>query len=335
MSVSPQVIFDRMAALADGTRSRVLLVLERHELSVGELCAVLQLPQSTVSRHLKVLADEGWVVSRAEGTSRRYRMMPDRLDSAAKRLWQLVREQVAGMPAADQDAQRVRSVLAERRSTSQEFFSSAAGQWDRVRAELFGQRADLRALLGLLDEEWSVGDLGCGTGQVAESLAPFVRQVIAVDDSSAMLAAARKRLSGLHNVEVRSGDLAALPVADGELDAAVLFLVLHHIGEPAQVLAEVARVLRPGGRLLLVDMTPHDRAEYRQRMGHMWQGFSAEQVTAWLEAAGLGTVRYQPLPADPEAKGPTLFAASARRPEVARVRWPVADKICSPVTRTA
>jgi ArsR family transcriptional regulator len=262
-------------------------------------------------------------------------MMADRLDSPAKRLWQLVREQVAGMPAADQDAQRVRSVLAERRSTSQEFFSSAAGQWDRVRTELFGQRADLRALLGLLDEEWTVGDLGCGTGQVAESLAPFVRQVIAIDDSSAMLAAARKRLSGLGNVEVRSGDLAALPVADGELDAAVLFLVLHHIVEPAQIVAEVARVLRPGGRLLLVDMTPHDRVEYRQRMGHVWQGFSAEEVAGWLEAEGLGGVRYQPLAADPEAKGPTLFAASARRPEVARVRGQVAEKVRSPVTRTA
>ncbi|CAN5271456.1 metalloregulator ArsR/SmtB family transcription factor [soil metagenome] len=335
MSASPQAIFDRMAALADGTRSRLLLVLERHELTVGELCAVLQLPQSTVSRHLKVLADDGWVLSRAEGTSRRYRMLADRLDSAAKRLWQLVREQVAGMPAADQDAQRVRSVLAERRSTSQEFFSSTAGQWDRVRTELFGHRADLRALLGLLDEEWTVGDLGCGTGQVAESLAPFVRRVIAVDDSSAMLAAARKRLSDLENLDLRSGDLAALPVADGELDAAVLFLVLHHIVEPAQIVAEVARVLRPGGRLLLVDMTPHDRAEYRQRMGHMWQGFSAEQVAGWLEAEGLGSVRYQPLPADPEAKGPTLFAASARRPEIARGRRQVADKVRSPVTRTA
>ena len=335
MSAAGPEIFSRMSALADPTRSRLLLVLERHELTVGELCAVLQLPQSTVSRHLKVLADEGWVVARAEGTSRRYRMMPERLERASSRLWQLVRDQVAVTPGAEQDAQRVQSVLAERRTKSQEFFSSAAGQWDRLRVELFGERADLRALLGLLDEEWTVGDLGCGTGQVAESLAPFVRRVIAVDDSPAMLAAARKRLSELDNVEIRSGDLAELPLEDAELDAAVLFLVLHHLVEPAQILAEVARVLRPGGRLLLVDMTPHDRAEYRQQMGHVWQGFSAEQIGEWLAAEGLGTVRYQPLSPDREAKGPTLFAASARRPAVARARGRADGEVRSPATRTA
>ena len=335
MSATGPEILSRMSALADATRSRLLLVLERHELTVGELCAVLQLPQSTVSRHLKVLADEGWVVARAEGTSRRYRMMPERLERAAGRLWQVVRDQVAAMPGADQDAQRVQSVLAERRTKSQEFFSSAAGQWDKLRVELFGERADLRALLGLLDEEWTVGDLGCGTGQVAESLAPFVRRVIAVDDSPAMLAAARRRLSQAENVEIRSGDLAKLPLDDAELDAAVLFLVLHHIVEPAQVLAEVARVLRPGGKLLLVDMMPHDRAEYRQRMGHVWQGFSAEQMGEWLAAEGLGGLRYQPLTPDREAKGPTLFAACARRPEAARVRGQPAEVVRPPATRTA
>ena len=335
MSAAGPEIFSRMSALADATRSRLLLVLERHELTVGELCAVLQLPQSTVSRHLKVLADEGWVVARAEGTSRRYRMMPERLERAAGRLWQVVRDQVAATPGADQDAQRVQSVLAERRTKSQEFFSSAAGQWDKLRVELFGERADLRALLGLLDEEWTVGDLGCGTGQVAESLAPFVRRVIAVDDSPAMLAAARRRFSQAQNVEIRSGDLAKLPLDDAELDAAVLFLVLHHIVEPAQVLAEVARVLRPGGKLLLVDMMPHERAEYRQRMGHVWQGFSAEQMGEWLGAEGLGGLRYQPLAADREAKGPNLFAASARRPEVARVRGQPAKGVRPPATRTA
>lgn len=335
MSASTPAIFDHMSSLADPTRSRALLVLERHELTVGELCAVLQLPQSTVSRHLKVLADEGWVVSRAEGTSRRYCMLQEQLDPAAKRLWQLVREQVAALPGSDQDVQRVQSVLAERRSKSQEFFSSVAGQWDRVRAELFGERADLRALLGLLDEEWTIGDLGCGTGQVTESLAPFVRRVIAVDDSPAMLAAARRRLSATENVQVRNGDLASLPLDDAELDAAVLFLVLHHIVEPGQVIAEVARVLRPGGRLLLVDMMPHDRAEYRQRMGHVWQGFGAEQIGAWLEAEGFGALRYQPLAPDRDAKGPTLFAASGRRPELSRSNARTAGKVRTPGSRTA
>jgi ArsR family transcriptional regulator len=217
------------------------------------------------------------------------------------------------MAAADQDAQRVRSVLAERRSTSQEFFSTAAGEWDRLRTELFGSRADLKALLGLLDESWTVGDLGCGTGQVSASLAPFVARLIAVDDSPAMLAAARARLTGLENVEVRSGEIEALPVEDCSLDAAVLFLVLHYLPEPTRALAEVARVLKPGGRLLVVDMTPHEREEYRQRMGHVWLGFSAGGLAEWMGEAGLGSFRYTPLSADPEAKGPTLFAATARK----------------------
>lgn len=309
-------IFDRLAALADPTRSRLLLLLDRHELTVTELCAVLQLPQSTVSRHLKVLGDGGWVASRADGTSRRYRATGDRLDAAARRLWNLVRDQIAASPAAAQDARRVRPVLAQRRSASQEFFSTAAGQWDRLRGELFGSRADLVGLLGLLDEDWTVGDLGCGTGQVAELLAPFVGAVVGVDESPAMLNAARKRLAGYGNVTLREGDLAALPVDDASLDAALLFLVLHYTADPADILREVARVLKPDGRLLVVDMMPHERAEFRQVMGHVWQGFAAEDVTRWAESAGLGHVRYHPLPADPAARGPTLFAAAARRPAI-------------------
>ncbi|HEV2130580.1 MAG TPA: metalloregulator ArsR/SmtB family transcription factor [Longimicrobiaceae bacterium] len=308
-------IFDRMSALADTTRSRLLLLLERQELTVSELCAVLQLPQSTVSRHLKVLGDEGWVLARAEGTSRWYRMAPERLEAPARRLWQLVREQIAGSGAVLQDAQRLQSVLSLRRSKSQEFFSSAAGEWDRLRGELFGRRADLQALLGLLPEGWTVGDLGCGTGHVSQALAPFAARVIAVDDSPAMLDAARARLNGLENVEVRGGDLVSLPIEDGSLDAAVLFLVLHYLVEPARVIAEVARVLRRGGRLLIADMTPHEREEYRQQMGHVWLGFTQEQIAQWAEEGGLEAPRYQALPADPTAKGPTLFAASARKAE--------------------
>ncbi|MBW3630064.1 MAG: methyltransferase domain-containing protein [Gemmatimonadetes bacterium] len=303
-----------MSALADAMRSRVLLVLERHELTVSELCAVFQLPQSTMSRHLKVLVDDGWLVWRAEGTSRRYVMPVERLDSSGRRLWHLVRDQVSSEPAADQDAQRVRSVLAQRRTKSQEFFSTAAGEWDRLRAELFGGRADLQALLGLLDGRWTVGDLGCGTGQVSASLAPFVGRVVAVDESPAMLNAARRRLRDVENVEVRRGEVESLPLADGELDAAVLFLVLHFVPEPQRSLEEVARALKPGGRLLVVDMTPHDREEYRQRMGHVWLGFAAEQLTGWAEQAGLHAVRYTALAPDPEAKGPSLFAATMGKP---------------------
>lgn len=304
-------ILDRLTELADPTRSRLLLVLERHELSVSELCSVLQLPQSTVSRHLKVLGDEGWVASRANGTSRHYRMTRQ-LDAPERRLWQIVRDQIAAEAGAQQDAERVRRVVAERGARSQEFFSTAAAQWDALRTELFGVRADFVPVLGLLDESWVVGDLGCGTGRLTTVLAPFVARVIGVDSSRAMLAAARRRVADADNVELRHGDLETLPIADGELDVAILSLVLHHVAEPERALVEVRRVLGPEGRLLVVDMMPHDREEYRERMGHVWQGFGAEQLDEWLDAAGFSRCRYRPLPADPEAKGPVLFAATAK-----------------------
>ncbi len=315
----PVNVFDRLSALADATRSRLLLVLERQELTVGELCAVLQLPQSTISRHLKVLGDEGWVISRADGTSRRYRVAAT-LDDDARALWRVVRAQAATAVDAGEDAARVRSVLAERgrggRSRSREFFSTAAGHWDALRAELYGERPDLAALPALLDASWTVGDLGCGTGHLAAALAPFVRRVIAVDESEAMLEAARARLAALEapgEVELRPGSLEALPVADGELDAAVLSLVLQYVPEPAAVLAEAGRALRPGGRLLVLDLVPHTREEYRERMGHLWQGFAPAQVEAWLRDAGFGAPRYVELAPDPRAKGPRLFVATGAK----------------------
>ena len=305
-------ILDHLSALADTTRSRILLLLDRHELMVSELCAIMQLPQSTVSRHLKALADSGWVSARAEGTSNLYDMTRD-LDPSARRLWALVREQVGATPAAGQDQRRVQTVLSERRTKSQEFFSSSAGQWDRMRDELFGERFHLAALPAFADAEWTVGDLGCGTGQLTAALAPFVARVIAVDASAAMLQAAKKRLNGYDNVELRRGDLEALPVDDARLDAATLALVLHHLPEPDAALRDVSRVLRPGGRLLIVDMLPHDRESYRQQMGHVWLGFSDDHLRRILKESGFVDVRIVPLSPDPKSKGPGLFVATARK----------------------
>src|SRR5438105_8126051 len=245
---APPAILDHLSSLADPTRSRILLLLDRQELTVTELCVIMQLPQSTVSRHLKALADSGWVAARAEGTSNLYSATRDDLDPAARRLWALVREQVGSAPAALQDQRRLAAALAERRTKSQEFFSSSAGQWDRMRDELFGERFHLAALAALAGGDWVVGDLGCGTGQVSAAIAPFVARVIAVDASAAMLQAAKKRLHAFDNVELRRGELEVLPIDDGRVDAATLMLVLHHVPEPEKALAEVARVLKPGGR---------------------------------------------------------------------------------------
>ncbi len=306
-------IVSRLQTLAEPIRARLLVLLERHELTVGELCEALQLPQSTVSRHLKVLADDGWVASRADGASRLYRMWLADLDPAARRLWQVVREQVEHSPAAGRDGERLRTVLAERRSRSEEFFATAAGQWDRMRTELFGSRTELLPLLGLLDPAWTVADLGCGTGQLSQQLAPFVAQVIAVDASAAMLRTARTRLGGVANVEIRRGELEALPVADQALDAAFLVLVLPYVAEPGQVIREAARALKPGGALLVTDLMPHERGEYRQTLGHQWLGFEESQVLGWLAEAGFEGGRYRPLPPDPGARGPLVFTAAARR----------------------
>ncbi len=313
MAVAQAAIFDDLTTLSDATRSRMLLLLDRNELTVTELCAVLQLPQSTVSRHLKTLLDAEWVASRRDGTSRYYTLKLDARGPAARRLWTLLREQVGASAAADQDARRLKAVISRRQTKSREFFESAAGQWDKLREDLFGRASHLQALPGLLDPAWKVGDLGCGTGQAAAALAPFVEQVVAVDRSGDMLQHARRRLREWPNVDVRRGELESLPIGDGELDAATLLLVLHHVPLPGEALREAARVLRPGGRLLICDMLPHDREEYRQQMGHVWLGFGEDQLKGLLAAAGFTGVRMVPLASNTEARGPALFAASATR----------------------
>ena len=302
-------ILEHMTALSDQSRCRMLLLLERHELTVSELCTVLQMPQSSVSRHLKTLADDDWVTSRRDGTSRFYSMGLDDLDPGARQLWPLIREQVQGTSAAGQDERRLSSVIKGRRATSQRFFATAAAEWDRIRTDLFGETFFVWGALGLIEQSLVVGDLGCGTGQLTETLAPYVGRVVAVDGSEDMLAAARARLDGMANVQLRRGDLESLPLSDGELDAAVLSLVLHYSPDPARALAEVNRVVRPGGRVLVVDMLPHEHQEYQQQMGHVWLGFSEKHITRVLTGAGFGQVRVRMIPADRAANGPALFAA--------------------------
>lgn len=305
-------IFDRLGTLGDSTRCRLLVLLDGQEFSVSECCRVLQLPQPSVSRHLRVLADGGWVVARTRGTSRQYSAVRELAPDAAE-LWQVVRRELADDPQIAEDTERARAVLAQRDDPSRAFFSRTADRWDEIRAELYGVRADVLPLLGLLEPEWCVADLGTGTGLFATTVAPHVAQVIGIDRSAEMLDAARQRAEGLDHVEFREGTLEALPIDPGSIDLAVLSLVLHYVIDPGAALAEAARILRPGGRLIIVDARAHARDDLVEEMGHQWSGFDADRMTLWLTEAGLEPGPWQPLTPDPQGRGPLLFVQSARR----------------------
>ncbi|MDQ3440084.1 MAG: metalloregulator ArsR/SmtB family transcription factor [Planctomycetota bacterium] len=300
-----------MASLADATRLRLLRLLERHELGVVELCDVLQLPQSTVSRHLKVLGDQGWARSRRQGTTRLYRMILDELDPGARRLWLLTREQTESWATVQQDALRLTRHLRQRQEDSQAFFAGAAAEWDKLRGELYGNDFTTVAMLSLLPRDMIVADLGCGTGQVIAQLAPSVKQVIGVDNSAAMLKAAKKRAADFENVDLRRGDLEALPIDDALCDAALLLLALTYVVHPQTVLHEMSRVLKPSGRAVIVDLLPHDRDDFRREMEQQTSGFDPRLLTPQLIAAGFTSVQITPLPPKPDAKGPALFLATA------------------------
>ncbi|MFQ5535866.1 MAG: ArsR/SmtB family transcription factor [Gemmatimonadota bacterium] len=307
-------ILDHLSALGDESRVRILLLLEGGEFTVSELCSALQLPQPTVSRHLRTLADDGWVAYRTAGRNRHYRL-GEAVEGPLRDLWRVVRDGMAGSPLIGADAERARAVRSERRRRSAEFFAGAAGSWDHLRRDLFGAGAEFLPLLGLLQRDSRVGDLGTGTGGLAHLLAPFVREVVAVDRSPAMLEAAARRLQGLENVTLLPGDLEDLPLEDASLDLAVMSLVLHYLPDPPDALGEVYRVLRPGGRLLVLDLREHERgAEFAEEMGHIWPGFSPQLLEGWMEAAGFRDVNVVPVPPDAEARGPLLFLAAGVRP---------------------
>lgn len=307
----PDALLAQMDALADPTRLRLLRLLEGHELGVAELCDVLQMPQSTVSRHLKVLGNQGWTRGDRRGTTNVYRMLSDELDGTAMRLWRLAREQMADWATIHQDELRLAERLQQRRSEQQAFFADAAGQWDKLREELYGSRFGAMAHLALMPDEWTIADLGCGTAQSAVELAPHVKRIIGVDNSSAMLKAAHKRAQPYGNIDLRQGELEALPIDDGECDAALMMLVLVYVVEPTAVLAEAQRILRPGGRLVIADLLAHDRDEFRRKMGQRVNGFTETQLAHLLEAAGFTRTRCQPVHPQPQAKGPALFLSTA------------------------
>lgn len=312
---APTPMTDLLGALADATRLRLLRLIEAHELSVGEIALATQLPQSTVSRHLKVLADAGLVSRRSEGTASYFSLVQDDLSTDARALWNAVRAKAVPSGDRTEDDRRARALIEQRRTDSSAFFGALGGAWDGLRTELFGPRSTGLALLALLRRDWVVADLGCGTGSATEALAPHVERVHAVDASAPMITAAKSRMKDAPNVRFSRAPAESTGLRSASVDAAVCGLLLHHVENPGAVLREAHRLLRTtrgGGTVLVVDMVAHDREEYRRTMGHRHTGFSRKSMTDLLEQAGFTACRYVPMPVDAEAKGPGLFAASAQ-----------------------
>ena len=311
----PDSLLRWMASLADATRLRLLRLVERHELGVSDLCEVLQLPQSTVSRHLKLLGDEGWTVNRRRGTTNLYRMVLDELEPAQRQMWLLAREQTEGWAELEQDRLRLAERLRQRSDDAKRFFDSAAQQWGQLRESMYGPTFGTQALLALLPGDWTVADLGCGTGALAFELSRHVGRVIGVDNTPAMLDAAKQRTSGCKNIDLRQGDLESLPIDDGECDAAMMVLVLTYLAEPENALREMARVIRPGGKAVIVDVMRHDRDDFRREMGQQNMGYEQEAVSAMLIDAGFDSPACTPISPHPAAKGPALLLCSANKTE--------------------
>jgi ArsR family transcriptional regulator len=316
-----EAVIPIFSALADPQRARMLRLLERVELAVGELASALQLPQSTMSRHLKALFHAGIVTKRAEGTATLYRLTVESLAPNARVAWELLRGSMHGSTngasginatCADDD-RRLAEVLAARNPDGVGFFGRVGGEWSGLRRGLFGERFAAEALLALTPREWVVADLGCGTGEITAEIAPFVRKVVAIDREAAMLDATRRRVRELNNqdidVEVRRGDLAQLPAKAGEFNACVLSLVLHHVRDTTAVLACARRALARGGVILVIDMVAHERAEYRTTMGHQHLGFSEEAMHAMAKSAKCTLELYRSLRPAIDARGPGLFVA--------------------------
>lgn len=312
-ALSPDLLLARISSLADPARLRMLHLLEQQELAVSELADVLQMPQSSVSRHLKLLAGEGWVVARGAGTANYYSMANGELPETSRQLWQLAAGETREWPALAHDRLRLARCLATRAGEGRDFFAGVAGEWERLRTELYGERFTGLAFQALLSPDWVVADLACGSGAAALDLAPWVARVIAVDRSPEMLQAARRRARGVENILFEEGDLERLPIADGACDAALMLLALTQVDDPALAVAEMARIVKPGGRAVVVDLLRHDREEFRRQMGQKRSGFAPEDLTRLLAASGFDEVRCSPLPPEPEARGPALLLASGTR----------------------
>ena len=297
-----------LRALADPSRVRILLLVRRMELSVGEIAAVLGQSQPRVSRHIRILADAGLINRAKEGA-----WVFVRLGAAAQAAPVLAMFDALAPDAGVADQDRLAVVRAERAAAADAWFAAHADDWDRERSAYVAETAVEAAVMAALGPA-PLGDLldiGTGTGRMIELLGPRATTALGIDRSPEMLRLARGRIeaAGLSHGAVRRGDMYALPPADGSIDTVIIHQVLHFADDPAAVIAEAARVLAPGGRLLVIDFMPHGREELRSQQRHLRLGFADEQMLEWMAAAGLAGRVAARLP-DPHAIGVTLWLGS-------------------------
>ena len=285
---------DIFRALADPTRLRVFALLRRMELSVGELAQVLGQSQPRVSRHVKILCDAGLLARRKEGSWVFVTLgVADAVTPVAAAL--------DGWAGEDHwavaDAARLQAVRADRAAAAAAWFEGHAGEWDAIRSLHVAESQVEAAIAAVLGEGplRTLVDIGTGTGRMLELFGAQAGHALGIDRSSEMLRLARAKLQGRANTELRQADLYVLPLADGAADVAILHHVLHFAEDPAAAIAEAARVLGPGGRLLIADFAAHEREELRARDAHVRLGFDDAQVAAWFGAAGLQLSRCETL----------------------------------------
>nr|WP_298130949.1 metalloregulator ArsR/SmtB family transcription factor [uncultured Pseudoxanthomonas sp.] len=274
----------RLKVFADATRVRLLALLAREELTVAELSAITQLAQPRVSTHLAKLKEAGLARDRRAGVSAYYRFDEDNLDSVQRELWRSLRDG-SDDPLLRQDAERIAAVLANR-AADQNWADSVAGDMERHYSPGRTWEALARTALPLL-ETGDVLDIASGDGVLAELLSPHAKRYVCIDTSTRVVAAAGERLRRFPNVEVREGDMHALPFKDGSFDLVVLMHALTYASKPAQAVAEAARVLRKGGRLLLSSLGKHEHKSVVDAYGHVNLGFTEKELRKFAEKAGL------------------------------------------------
>jgi ArsR family transcriptional regulator len=301
--------------LADPTRIRILALLEAEELAVQDLMDVLGMPQSRVSRHLGILREAGLLRDRRDGTFVYYRFLPPE-NEAWRDAWALVRRARREDPTRGRDQLALARVIEARASRTRAWFDSVGPEWDALRKAFNDDVLRAHAIARLVPPGLRVADVGTGTGILAIELARLGLRVIAIDHSDAMLEAARRKLEAeaVTGVELRRGEIAALPLRDAEVDAALAHMVLHYLPSPADGIREMARVVQPEGRIVVVDFVSHELDWMRQELGVLWLGFDVEDVRRWLTDARLADVQIDAIATSARGRDlPAAFIASARK----------------------